>query len=177
MINFYELYKLFLITGNSYYLFDFFCLTIICFFIFFAIYIFQKKKEEFKEIKQKIIFFILLLFLSISALSFVFGNIGCKAEAEKQIKNFKKRYDLKIDKKTFLKQAKELEKFCENYKKNKKYLEDEDYNFCNSNSNGKINVDQFTFNQIFNEVYKNDFNKLKSEKKIKETINYIIKEE
>lgn len=47
-----------------------------------------------------------------------------------------------------------------------------------------INVDQSTFNQIFNEIYKNDFNKLKAEKEIKETeqeieetINYIIKEE
>jgi hypothetical protein len=40
------------------------------------------------------------------------------------------------------------------------------------------------YQSLFNEIYKNDFNKLKAEKKIKETkeeiketINYIIKEE
>ena len=180
MINFYELYKLFLITGNGYYLFDFFCLTIICFFsvfIFFAIFIFKKNKKEFQGIKQKISFFALLLFLTSSVLFFIFGNIGYRMKAEKQIKDFKKIYELKIDKKIFLKQAKKLEKFCKNYRKNKKHLEVEDYNFCNSNSNALIDVDPFTFNQIFNEVYKNDFNKLKAEKEIKEKINYIIKEE
>lgn len=173
MINFYELYDLFLRTGNNFY--ENFLLAIMLLFIFLAIYIFlssNKKKQE-KQAKSKIIFLLLFLALTASAISLIFSNIGCKAEAEKQIENFKNQYDLKVDKKVFLEQTKKLEKFCKNYNKEKEYLKDN--NFCNRNpnSNGKIDVDQFTFNQVFNEIYKNDFNKLKSEKNLKKSIDYI----
>ena len=177
MINFYKLYDLFLRTENDYYFYENFILAIMLLFIFLAIYISlsSNKKQQEKQRKGKIIFFLLFLTLTTSAIFLIFSNIGCKAEAEKQIKNFKNQYDLKVDKKTFLKQAKKLEKFCESYNKEKEYLKDN--NFCNRNPNssGKIDVDQFTFNRVFNEIYKNDFNELKSENNLKKSIDYIYK--
>ena len=176
MINFYELYKLFLTVKNNFHL------TIICFYIFFLIYSLLKYKEELEKMPQKDIKEIKgLLLISIFTITLcIFGIVINKNATEYKIKNFKKEYNLKINEKIFLKQAKKLEKFCEIYNKKKEYLDD----FCNSNPKGVINVDQSTFNQIFNEIYKNDFNKLKAEKEIKETkeeikktINYIIKEE
>lgn len=83
-------------------------------------------QKDIKKIKA-------LLLISIFTVTLcIFGIVINKKATEYKIKNFKKEYNLKINEKIFLKQAKKLEKFCKIYNKKKKYLDD----FCNSNPEG-----------------------------------------
>ena len=182
MINFYELYILFLKTNHNYYFETYF--NLIAWFIILFIFgymIFTEIIENFTFslfLRNEIVKLFIVFFFIFIGLFPVFKEIWKEPKnAEKEIVKVKQKYNFKIEKEKFLAQGEKLKVFCENYNNKNKYIQLKDPEFCKTDE--KDNVNEYTFNKVFSNIYKinvdsdNSDNSDNSNNSLNEAINFI----